>query len=183
MDAPAALQRYFKPGLKLTSTEYMSYYIWQTAPNIVMCILGGIMVDDVLGRRLGAITFCGFVFLGQLMFAFGVSKQYEYIAKLGRTISGIGGESIAVATKCFLTWWYQGTPFFSFAFGICIAFWRVSSSVSLMAMVSYYNGHNAVTPIDGISPQFVACTGCSKIKNEDDVGKDMLLFNQTSNVQ
>lgn len=160
-DSPAALQRYFKPGLEITNSEYMSYYTWYSAPNIVMCIVGGILVDNVFGRRLGAVIFCGCVFLGQLLFAFGISNKYQYVAKIGRTVTGMGVESIAVASKCFITWWYTGTKLYSFAFGICIAFWRVSSSVSLMTMVPYYNENNGITPSDGIIEQFATCIECS----------------------
>ena len=44
-----------------------------------MCLINGIIIDNILGRRLGAIVFCGVVFLGQLLFAYGVSKNYRYL--------------------------------------------------------------------------------------------------------
>lgn len=170
-DAPAALQRYFLAGLELNSSEYMAYYTAYSAPNIIFCILGGILVDNVFGRRLGAIIFCGFVFAGQALFALGVSlipqnSNWKWLGYAGRSITGMGVESIAVASKCFLSWWYKGTPMNSFAFGFCIAFWRISSSFSLMTMLPYYNSINTLTPQDGLTNEFNTCKSCWNLDNK-----------------
>lgn len=168
-DAPATLMRYFKAALEMNQSEYMSYYTWYSAPNIVFCIAAGVLVDNVFGRRLSGIIFCTCVFLGQTLFTFGMSKtpdskSWAYLSKIGRTIIGIGVESIAVTSKVYITWWYKDTPLYSIAFAICIAFWRVSSSFSLMTMLPYYNNHNSVVPNDGSTLEFniFTCQGCEK---------------------
>ena len=178
-DAPAALQRYFQAGLEITATEYMDYYVWYSMPNIVMCIFAGILVDNVFGRRLGAAVFCAVVFVGQTMFATGIAwstnnKNWTYLAKLGRTVVGTGVESIAVCSKSYLGWWYKGTPMMSFAFGVCIAFWRVSSSFSLMFFQPYYNEHNTVIPRDGIIEEFRTCKNCLPNDQSDKKPEEMI---------
>jgi len=166
-DAPAAIMKYFQAGLSLSNSEYMSYYTWYSAPCIVVVIFGGIVVDKILGHRLGAVCFCFAVFLGQLMFAYGVSTQYQILSLVGRSITGAGVESIAVASNVYLDRWFKGTDLQPLAFGCALAVWRVSSSVSLMTMLPYYKNINTLKPQDGSSP-FVSCKGCSKWDDEED---------------
>ena len=52
--------------LEITTGSFMSLYAWYSWPNVVLCWCGGILIDRVLGLRLGAIVFAGFVTSGQV---------------------------------------------------------------------------------------------------------------------
>ena len=54
-DSPAALQTDIKSALNMTQTEFMLLYTFYSAPNIVMCVVGGFLVDVILGKRIAAI--------------------------------------------------------------------------------------------------------------------------------
>lgn len=158
-DAPASLMSYFMAGLGLNNSQYMDYYTWYSAPGIVMCVLGGVLIDNFLGRRLGGIVFCACIFFGQLAFAWSVENQWHYTGLLGRTLIGTGVESVAVASNCYLAWWFKGTPLQALAFGSALSIWRMSSSVSLMTMLPLYKSSNEVTPRDGITNDFSYAKG------------------------
>ena len=55
-DSPAALQTDLKNALNMTQTEFMLLYTFYSAPNIVMCVVGGFLVDVILGKRVAAIS-------------------------------------------------------------------------------------------------------------------------------
>ncbi|CAG2177028.1 unnamed protein product, partial [Oppiella nova] len=54
-DAPASLQQEMMDTLKITTTEYGLLYTLYSWPNTVLSLFGGLLVDRVLGIKLGAI--------------------------------------------------------------------------------------------------------------------------------
>jgi hypothetical protein len=54
----------------------------------VLALFGGFLIDQVFGIRLGAIIFCTFVAIGQVIFAVGVSSGNIWIALVGRFVFG-----------------------------------------------------------------------------------------------
>merc|ERR1739848_895901 len=132
----------------------MSLFTWYSAPGIVTCIIGGVLIDNFLGRRLGGIIFCGFIFVGQLIYAYAISNNsmgssMRYVACIGRMIIGAGVESVAVCSNCYLSWWFEGTRLKPLAFGLALSVWRLSSSISLMTMMPLYENINTLSPQDG----------------------------------
>ena len=65
-DNPAALEVQMERDLEITTGSFMALYAWYSWPNVVLCWCGGILIDRVLGLRLGAIVFAGFVTGGQV---------------------------------------------------------------------------------------------------------------------
>jgi hypothetical protein len=44
-DNPAALQDYFKHDMQLTTTEFVYLYSWYSWPNVILCFVGGFLID------------------------------------------------------------------------------------------------------------------------------------------
>lgn len=87
-DNPAALQDNFKKDLSITTATFTAFYSWYSWPNVVLCFLGGYLIDRVFGIRIGAIFFSSLVFLGQLVFAFGALWDKIWLMNAGRFIFG-----------------------------------------------------------------------------------------------
>merc|ERR1719219_1821168 len=145
-----------------TNSEYMDLYVWYSAPNVLTCILGGVLID-MIGRRLGGIIFCTVIFVGQLVYSYSISMTYVVLACVGRTIIGAGVEAVAVCSNCYLTWWFEGSKLKPLAFGLALSIWRMSSSISLVTMLPVYESINTVDPIDGSVGIFSSCVkdGCT----------------------
>ncbi|CDQ98763.1 unnamed protein product [Oncorhynchus mykiss] len=50
-DNPAALQTQVIQDMKLNTSMFMQLYAWYSWPNVVLCFLGGFLLDRVFGIR------------------------------------------------------------------------------------------------------------------------------------
>ena len=74
-------------------------------PNCVLPFFGG-LVSDRLGVRLTGVVFMALILLGQIITAVGTTLKDAdtawYVMWLGRTVFGLGGESLSVAQSAFV---------------------------------------------------------------------------------
>lgn len=136
-DNPGALQDNFKSDLDLTTTQFAMLYSIYSWPNVILCFIGGFLMDRVFGIRLGTIIFMFILMIGQLVFAFGTTINAFYIMLLGRFIFGIGAESLAVAQNNYAVLWFKGKEL-NMVFGLQLSFARVGSTVNFLVMESVY---------------------------------------------
>jgi MFS family permease len=147
MDSPGAMEYYVKESMtgftkdkngtaqKLNQDEYGNLYAIYSFPNIFLCIVGGYILDSVLGRRKGTFVFAAIVTLGQLLVT--IAAKYNSIIMMycGRFLFGIGAESLALGEYAYNTYWFDRTkvsknsPYqpkigLSTAFGIAISITR-----------------------------------------------------------
>jgi MFS family permease len=178
-DIPAALHtqmdEYFgKPGD--FETYFSLLYTVYSVPNIILPFFGGFFTDK-FGARVCLVVFCGFITLGQFIFALGLSMKSWPVMLLGRVVFGFGGESMGVANSAILSEWFKGKEL-AFAFGINLSISRLGSVIN-----------NLVSPVlaDGINIQFalwfgVILCGASVLSAVTiasfDKHMDMLLVNQ-----
>ena len=66
-----------------------------------MCIVGGFLVDVVLGKRISAVLFTFLVLCGQGLLAFGVSQGWLWLMYIARFVYGLGGESLITARSAY----------------------------------------------------------------------------------
>ena len=104
-DNPGALQSEIKTSLNITTTQFSNLYAWYCWPNVVLPIVGGFLMDRVLGIRLGTMVFALFIVIGQIIFAFGGFLDQLWVMEIGRFVFGIGGESLAVAQNTYAVAW------------------------------------------------------------------------------
>lgn len=111
-----------------------SIYSW---PNVILCFIGGFLIDRVFGIRLGTIIYMFILMIGQLVFAFGTTTNAFYIMLLGRFIFGIGAESLAVAQNNYAVLWFKGKEL-NMVFGLQLSFARFGSTVNFLVMEPIY---------------------------------------------
>ena len=87
-DTPGALQDHFKKDLKINTATFTAFYSWYSWPNVVLCFLGGYLIDRVFGIRLGAIVFSVLVLIGQIIFASGALFNSIWLMDVGRFVFG-----------------------------------------------------------------------------------------------
>lgn len=137
-DNPAALQDQFKKDLRISTATFTAFYSWYSWPNVVLCFLGGYLIDRVFGIRLGALVFGTMVFIGQIVFAVGALYDTVWLMDVGRFIFGIGGESLAVAQNTYAVAWFFGKEL-NLVFGLQLSIARLGSTVNLIVMGPVYN--------------------------------------------
>lgn len=87
-DNPAALQDNFKNDLGLSTTEFTMLYSIYSWPNVVLCFIGGFLIDRVFGIRMGTIIYMFILLIGQLIFASGALMDAFWLMVVGRFIFG-----------------------------------------------------------------------------------------------
>lgn len=124
-----------------------SIYSW---PNVVLCFLGGFLIDRVFGIRLGTIIYLFILLIGQLLFATGGLLNTFWIMIAGRFIFGIGAESLAVAQNNYAVLWFKGKEL-NMVFGLQLSVARFGSTVNFWVMqpiytyvATFYKNHNAL---------------------------------------
>jgi len=66
-DNPAALQDIMMSKLKISTGQFTMFYSLYSWPNVILCFIGGFLIDRVFGVRWGAIIFGGIVTVGQVI--------------------------------------------------------------------------------------------------------------------
>lgn len=135
-----------------------SIYSW---PNVILCFIGGFLIDRVFGIRLGTIIYMFILMIGQLVFAFGTTMNAFSIMLLGRFIFGIGAESLAVAQNNYAVLWFKGKEL-NMVFGLQLSFARFGSTVNFLVMEPIYKHVNQYydgTYVLGMS-LFIASSTC-----------------------
>ena len=146
-DNPAALQDNFKADLDLSTSQFVWLYSIYSWPNVVLCFIGGFLLDRVFGIRLGTIIYMFILLIGQLTFAMGGMLDIFWLMILGRFIFGIGAESLAVAQNSYAVLWFKGKEL-NMVFGLQLSFARLGSTVNFWVMEpvykyvnQFYKGH------------------------------------------
>ncbi|XP_056612211.1 major facilitator superfamily domain-containing protein 1 [Triplophysa dalaica] len=129
-DNPAALQTQVMQDMNLNTASFMQLYAWYSWPNVVLCFLGGFLLDRVFGIRLGTIIFSLFVLIGQIIFAAGALANHFWLMEAGRFVFGIGGESLAVAQNTYAVSWFKGKEL-NLVFGLQLSMARLGSTVNM----------------------------------------------------
>ncbi|KAM6961480.1 lysosomal dipeptide transporter MFSD1 [Aplochiton taeniatus] len=161
-DNPASLQTEVILDMRLTTASFMQLYAWYSWPNVVLCFLGGFLIDRVFGIRLGTIIFSVFVCIGQVIFASGALLNRFWLMEIGRFVFGIGGESLAVAQNTYAVNWFKGKEL-NLVFGLQLSMARLGSTVNMNIMGWVYSritdlvGHTGYTTL-GVSLMIAGIT-------------------------
>ncbi|XP_034173235.1 lysosomal dipeptide transporter MFSD1 isoform X2 [Osmia lignaria lignaria] len=137
-DNPGALQDNFKTDLHMSTSKFVWLYSIYSWPNVVLCFIGGFLLDSVFGVRLGTVIYMGLTLIGQIIFATGAMVNTFWVMMLGRFIFGIGAESLAVAQNSYAVLWFKGKEL-NMVFGLQLSFARVGSTINFLVMEPIYN--------------------------------------------
>jgi MFS family permease len=121
-DSIAPLADILREQLGFSSTQVGSLNAIYSAPNIVMVLIGGVIVDR-FGTRTSTLVFTALCLLGAILTA--ASPTFAVMA-LGRLVFGLGAESMIVAVTAALGQWFKGRQL-GFAFGLNLSIARAGS--------------------------------------------------------
>ncbi|XP_030372170.1 major facilitator superfamily domain-containing protein 1 [Scaptodrosophila lebanonensis] len=149
-DNPGALHADFKHDLDISETQFTLIYSIYSWPNVVLCFIGGFLVDRLFGIRLGTIIYMFILLIGQLLFASGALLNAFWLMIMGRFIFGIGAESLAVAQNSYAVLWFKGKEL-NMVFGLQLSVARFGSTVNFWVMQpiykyvsNFYHDHTAL---------------------------------------
>lgn len=137
-DTPGALEIPIEDAMSVTTSQFTSLNALYSWPNVVICFIGGLLIDKVLGIRLGAIVFLALLVLGQLMVSLGAFSGLFWLMQLGRFVYGLGGESLSVAQNTYVVCWFNGREL-NTVFGFQITVSRAGSALAYNTMHRVFN--------------------------------------------
>ncbi|XP_050307536.1 major facilitator superfamily domain-containing protein 1-like [Anthonomus grandis grandis] len=137
-DNPSALHNNYEKDLNLTETQFTALYSVYSWPNVIMCFIGGFLIDRVFGISLGTNIFMGLTFAGQLICAYSAYANLYWLMLIGRFVFGLGAESLAVAQNNYAVLWFKGKEL-NMVFGLQLSLARVGSTVNFWVMEPIYN--------------------------------------------
>ncbi len=124
-DSIGALAPLIMDGMEIGREEIGMMYSFYSWPNLVMVLIGGFFIDR-FGTRVMSLVFSVLIVLGAVLVA-GAPTFWLMIA--GRTIFGIGAESLIVCQSAILAKWFKGKEL-AFAFGLALTFMRLGTLFS-----------------------------------------------------
>jgi MFS family permease len=135
-DIPAALHQQFHDYMEEQQQhhdkkghdfelEFNLLYTVYSIPNVIIPFFGGTLVDQIGSTRCLPV-FASLCFLGQGIFCFGTFRQNWGLMLFGRTVYGLGGESVYVACHAIVSEWFRGREL-ALAFGLAIALCNLGS--------------------------------------------------------
>ena len=131
-DQPASLHKQFSDHMNESSSTFETYfnllYTIYSIPNIFLPIIGGGVIDKY-GAWQSLVAFCTFMFVGQFIFALGVSCKSWSVMLLGRAVFGIGGESLYTAKSVLISSWFPDNQI-ALAFGIGMSIGRLGTVIA-----------------------------------------------------
>ncbi len=153
-DSINPLEQIFKDQLAFTSTRFGWLNMSYSLAALATLLIGGVVIDRV-GTKKAIAMFGSLCLLGAVLTAIHGSF---YPMVIGRTVLGLGAESMIVAVTTALAKWFKGKEL-SFAFGINLTIARLASvaadnSPTWAHWAFYPNGNNA--PPSWQKPLFVA---------------------------
>jgi MFS family permease len=119
--------------MNITTAQFANLYSWYSWPNVVLPVVGGFLMDRVLGIRFGTMLFAFIICIGQAIFSLGGFLDRLWVMEIGRFVFGIGGESLAVAQNTYAVSWFKGKEL-NMVFGFQLSVARVGSTVNFLLM-------------------------------------------------
>jgi MFS family permease len=121
-DSINALERIFIDHLGFSATQFGWLNASYSVAAVLTLLVGGIIIDRI-GTKKSILAFAVVCFLGAVLTA---SKGSAPVMIAGRTVLGLGAESMIVAVTTALAKWFRGKEL-SFAFGINLTIARLAS--------------------------------------------------------
>lgn len=134
-DSVAALGPLLISELGLTRADIGLLYGVYSWPNVVMVLFGGLLTDRI-GTRKASLLYSSLIVVGTALVALspnlrslGGSRAVLYGMVLGRTLLGLGAESLAVCQNAMISRWFRGHQL-ALAFALTLTLARVGSLLS-----------------------------------------------------
>ena len=142
VEMPSGLEDTIIKVMNVDTTLYDLLFSVSSWPNIVLCLVGGIIIDRLLGLRKGLIIVVSTALLGQVIWALGAFTNQYYIMLVGRFFIGAGNDLTVIVSHAFKALWFKDK--LSFAMSIDTAFSRLGGALALILPQLLYNVLNFI---------------------------------------
>jgi MFS family permease len=122
----------------VSTLQFANLYSFYSWPNVVLPIVGGYLLDSLLGLRRGAAIFAFTLILGQSLFALGGYMDVFGLMYAGRFLFGVGGESLAVAQNTYTAARFTGSAL-NMVFGLQLSIARLGSTANFQVVGPLYH--------------------------------------------
>ena len=137
MESPGGLEKTIIHVMNIDTMNYELQFSASSWSNVVVCLLGGVLVDRVLGLRLGFFLSMMIAASGQLVWALGAFVGEYWVMLCGRFLLGAGSEMFFIIGNALLAVWFKNKEI-SFAMSIDISACRIGGALALLANSEIY---------------------------------------------
>ena len=130
LELPSGIEDTIIKVMGVSTAEYGLLFSVSAWPSIILCLIGGILVDRLVGLRLGLFIVVSSVLLGQIIWAIGGFTDKYLIMLVGRFFIGAGNELVIVIGHAFKAVWFKED--LPFALSIDIGFSRVGGTLAIL---------------------------------------------------
>ncbi|XP_003387966.1 PREDICTED: major facilitator superfamily domain-containing protein 1-like [Amphimedon queenslandica] len=130
LELPSGIEDTIIKVMGVTTAEYDLLFSVTAWPNIFLCLVGGILIDRLVGLRLGLLIMVVCVLLGQIVWGIGGIANNYYIMLAGRFFIGAGNELVTVIDHAFKAIWFKED--LSLAISIDIGFSRIGGTLAIL---------------------------------------------------
>ena len=130
--------------MRIDATQYnllFSAFIW---PNIILCLIGGIVIDRFLGLSRGFILVTLLSLLGEIIFVVGAFVDNFVVMLIGRFILGSGVGILLNVIHAYQAVWFLGKEI-GFAMSLGISGDRLGAAISLIVAQLIYDSFHFIS--------------------------------------
>ena len=129
-ELPSGIEDTIIKVMKVTTAEYDLLFSVSVLPSTFLCLIGGVLVDRLVGLRLGLLIFVSSALLGQIVWAIGGFTDRYFIMLVGRFFIGAGNQLVIVISHAFKAVWFKED--LPFALSIDVGFGRIGGTLAIL---------------------------------------------------
>ena len=107
VELPSGLEDTIIKVMGVTTAEYDLLFSVSAWPSIVLCLIGGIIIDKLVGLRLGLLIVVSSVLVGQTIWGVGGLIDNYYVMLVGRFFIGAGNDLTVIIDHAFKALWFK----------------------------------------------------------------------------
>ena len=139
IEIPSGLQGTIIKVFKLSAKEYNLLFSAFTWPDIALSIVGGILIDRVVGLRAGFLIVTVIAILGQGLMTVGAFVNSFYVILAGRFLMGCGMGTLKSIVSVLSALWFKNKEVI-FAMALANGACRLGGSLGLLLPQMIYDG-------------------------------------------
>ena len=137
LELPSGIEDTIIKVMGVTTAEYALLFSVSAWPNVIVSVVGGVLVDRIIGLRLGLIIVVICALLGQTVWGLGGIFNNYFLMLAGRFVIGISTNLVIVIDHAFKPIWFKED--LPLAIAIDIGFSRLGGTLAILLPQLIYN--------------------------------------------
>ena len=138
---PSGLEDTIIKVMGVTTAEYDLLFSVSAWPSIFLCLIGGILIDKLVGLRLGLLIVVSSVLVGQTIWGVGGLIDNYFVMLVGRFFIGAGNDLLVIVANAFKALWFKEN--LPLAISIDIAYSRTGGTMAILIPQLIYDSLNS----------------------------------------